>query len=96
MRKLLYARRSDRTRNRNKYFPLAYVALVTFFLSAAALAIYAGLSECEKSAWVVLGTVAAIVCDILEAVAIECTILITVKWARELLCQLVLSIMRIG
>lgn len=40
-----------------------------------------------------LGAVAAIGYDILEAVAIKCTINRTAKTARQLLCQLVLPVM---
>ncbi|KAL0631022.1 hypothetical protein Q9L58_010124 [Maublancomyces gigas] len=70
-----------------KYFPLLFIALVTIFLSGAAPAIYDGLEECQKSWWVVLGTVAAIICDIVVAAAIECIIIFNANTAREVLCQ---------
>lgn len=43
-----------------------------------------------------LRTVAAIACDIVEALAIECTVHFNAKTAREPLCQLVLPIMGIA
>lgn len=93
---LSFLRRMWRHLSGDMYFPAVYVALVTIVLAAATPAIYTGLSDYEKSRWVVLRTVAAIACDIVEALAIECTILFTAKTARELLCQLVLSIMGIA
>lgn len=69
----------------HKYPPLISVALVAIFLSVASPPIYAELSECGKSVWV-----AAIVCDILEALAINCSIIFTAPTVRELLCQLLL------
>lgn len=93
---IYFLRRMWRHLSGYKYFPVVYVALVTIVLAAAAPAIYAGLSDCEKSVWVVLRTVAAITCDIVEALAIECAILLTAKTARELFCQLVLPIMGIA
>lgn len=80
---------------RQKYFPLSYVVWVTGFLCAAAPAIYAGLSACEQTPWMVLGTVTAIVCDIIEVMAIAFTIIFTADTAREVLCQLILPIMGI-
>lgn len=79
-----------------KYSPFVFVALLALFLSLAAPAIYAGLSDCERSSWVVLGTVAAIVCDIVEATAIECTIVFTAKTARQTLSQVILPVMGIA
>lgn len=81
---------------RRKYFPVSYVALVALCLSATAPAIDAGLSEREKSGWVVLGTVAAIVCDILEAVAIKWAITFPATTVRELFCLVVLRAMGIA
>lgn len=90
---LYFLRRMWRRVSMNKYSSLAYVALVTIFLSAAAPAIYAGLSDGEKSGWVVAGTIVPILCDIMEATAIEFTIIFTAKTARELLYQLILPFM---
>lgn len=81
--------------SRQKYFPLLFVVFVAFFLCAAAPGIYAGLGDCERSWWVVLGTVAAIGCDIVESAAIECTIL-AAKMAREILFQVILPVMGIA
>lgn len=77
----------------HKFFPLAYIVLVAIFLCAAAPAIYCGLKECEKSGWVVLGVVAAISCDILEAGALACTMIVTADRARDLLCLFILPLM---
>lgn len=80
----------------SKYYPLVSVALVAVLLCAAVPPIYGGLSDCEKSGWVVLGTVTAIFCDIVEAVAIQSTFIFTATTARELLCQLILPFMGIA
>lgn len=46
--------------------------------------------------WVVLWTVTAIFCDIVEATAIQCIFIFTATTARELLCQLTLPLMGIA
>lgn len=79
-----------------KYFPLLFVRLVAFFLCAAAPGICAPLVECERSWWVVLGTVAEIACDIFESAAIECTIISAARTARETLFQVTLPVIGIA
>lgn len=93
---LFFIRSMWRCAGRSTYFPLVSVALVATLLCAAAPAIYGGLSECEKSAWVVLGTVTAIFCDIVEALAIQSTFMFSTNTARELLCQLILPLMGVA
>lgn len=79
-----------------QYFPILFVALVAIFLSGAAPAIFDGLDECQKSGWIVIGTVTAILCDIFEAAAIECTIVFNANTVWELLCQAILPLTRIA
>lgn len=79
-----------------KYFPLSSVALVAILLCAVAPAIYGGLSDCEKSGWVVLGTTMSILCDIMEALAIACTFIFTADTARKVVCEGILPLMGVA
>lgn len=54
------------------------IALVGVFLSVAAIFVGSGM---EKSGWVVLGTVAAVVWDSVKAVVVVCTMMLTVETA---------------
>lgn len=75
------------------YFPLSSVVLVALLLCAVAPGIYGGLSDCEKFAWVILGTVMSIFCDILESFAIQCTYIFSAETTRTRLCELIIPLM---
>lgn len=55
--------------------------------------IYGSLAECEKSGWLIVGTVAAIVCDVLEVLAISITMIATAGRARSVLLKILLPTM---
>lgn len=65
-------------------------------LATSAPYIYGSLTECGKSSWLVVGTVAAILCDVLEVLAIAIAIIASARRTRSVLLKYSPHVMVLG
>lgn len=78
------------------YFPVFYVVWVLTMLATSAPYIYGSLTECERSSWLIVGTVAAILCDVLDVPAIAIAMIASAGRTRSVLLKCLLTVMVLG